>query len=353
MKIKLAILESDKNYLDRIVSVFSTKYAEKFQIYSFTNHDLAVNSVNYDKIDVFMADDSFEIDVTALPERCTFVYLVSSSDIDTIREQRAICKFQKAELIYKQILSAYSENVGSLTGLKLADNECQVTVFSSPSGGVGTSTVAAAYAVYLAKHDQKVIYLNFEDFGGTDMFFSADGQFCMSDVIFALKSKKANLALKLESYVKQDVTGVNFFSSANFSLDMLEFKHEERLQLINELKLLGSYDHMVIDVGFGLDKNSFDYYNASHNVVLISDGSEISNIKTLNAFNALITIDQSADVPVANRFSLLYNRFSSKTGKVLNEISFRNIGGFPVYAQATTAQIISQLSNNNVFDKLD
>lgn len=353
MKIKLAILENDINYLNRIVSVFSTKYADKFQIYSFTNSDLAVNSVISDKIDVFMANDCFEIDVKILPERCSFVYLVNSADIDTIREQRAICKFQKAELIYKQILSVYSENVGSITGLKLTDDECKVTVFSSPSGGVGTSTVAAAYAVYLAKQNKKVVYLSFEDFGSTDIFFSGEGQFCMSDVIFALKSKRANLALKLESYVKRDVRGVYFFSSAKFSLDMLEFKHEERLQLINELKLLGSYDHMIIDVNFGLDKNNFDYYKTAHNIVIVGDGGEISNVKILNASKALTTIDQSQDIPVVNRFNVLYNRFSSKTGKILDDISFRNIGGFPVYAQATTTQIINQLSNNSVFEKLE
>ena len=34
MKIKLAILEEDKGYLNRIVSVFNTKYSDKFEIYS-------------------------------------------------------------------------------------------------------------------------------------------------------------------------------------------------------------------------------------------------------------------------------------------------------------------------------
>lgn len=36
MKIKLALLDNDQNYLNRIVSVFNIRYADKLEIYSFT-----------------------------------------------------------------------------------------------------------------------------------------------------------------------------------------------------------------------------------------------------------------------------------------------------------------------------
>ena len=42
MKIRLALLEKDQSYLNRIVSAFSTKYADKFEIYSFTDPGVAL-----------------------------------------------------------------------------------------------------------------------------------------------------------------------------------------------------------------------------------------------------------------------------------------------------------------------
>ena len=36
MKIKLALLDNDANYLNRLVVAFNTKYSDKFEIYSFT-----------------------------------------------------------------------------------------------------------------------------------------------------------------------------------------------------------------------------------------------------------------------------------------------------------------------------
>lgn len=353
MKIKLAILEKDQNYLNRIVTVFSTKYADKFQIYSFTNMQMAFDAVSAEKIDVLIANELFEINADTLPARCSFAYFVDSADVDTVNGQRAVCKFQKAELIYKEILSLYSENAGSLAGLKLTDDECKVITFSSPCGGTGTSSLAAACAIHLAAKGKRILYLSFENFGSSEIFFSAEGQFDMSDVIFALKSKKANLSMKLESYVKKDARGVCFYAPAKFALDMLELKHDERMQLISNLKMLGSYDCIIIDVDFALDKEHFDYYTKSHNIVMVCDGSEIADTKMLKAYNALITMDQNAEVPIANRFSVAYNKFSNKTSKALSDSEIRNIGGAPVYLQATVQQIINQLATMDMFDKLD
>ena len=118
MRIKLALLEKYQSYLNRIVSVFSTKYADKFEIYSFTDQEVALSILDGAKIDVLVANDAFDIDVNALPKRCAFAYFVDATDIAMEKEQHAICKFQKAELIYKQILSVYSENAGSISGLQ-------------------------------------------------------------------------------------------------------------------------------------------------------------------------------------------------------------------------------------------
>ena len=55
MKIKLAILEKDKSYLSRIVTAFGARYADKLEIYSFTDYQVALSCLNEAKIDVFIA----------------------------------------------------------------------------------------------------------------------------------------------------------------------------------------------------------------------------------------------------------------------------------------------------------
>ena len=352
MKIKVAILEKDQNYLSRITAVFGTKYADKFELYSFSDMSVAMATLESARIDVLVASDAFEIDVNLLPKRCGFAYFVDSADVETVREQRAICKFQKVDLIYKQILSIYSENAGSISGLKLGDDSSRLVVFASPSGGVGTSCMAAACALHFAAMGKKTLYLNLEKYGSSDVFFEAEGQFDMSDIIFALKSKRANLSLKLESCVKQDMRGVYFYSQSKIALDMLELSKEDILRLISGLKLSGSYEYIVLDCDFGIDAGRRSILRETDAIVWVGDGSAISNTKISRAYQAMGILEQQEDSPLLNRLCLVYNKFSNKTGTTLDGIEIRNVGGAPRYEHATTEQVLSHLAELLIFEKI-
>lgn len=352
MKIKLAILEKDTNYLRRIVSVFETKYADKFEIYSFTDPAVAQESLDSAKIDVLIANDDFDIDAAALPKRCGFAYFVDSVDVTVTKDQRAICKFQRAEQIYKQILGLYSETAGNISGIKLDDDTARIVLFASPCGGVGSSTMAAACAAHFAAQGKRTLYLNLEKFGSADLFFSSEGQFDMSDIIFALKSKRANFSLKLESSVKQDTNGVYFFAQSKIALDMFELNSEELVRLISELKRIGSYDYLVIDTDFVMDEDNLPIYRLAHALVWVGDGSEISNHKIHRAYDALTVMEQKADVPLTNRICLIYNKFSNKSSQPAGDFGLRSIGGAPRYEHASTRQILAQLAPMEVFDKI-
>lgn len=352
MKIKLAILEKDKSYLTRIVSAFGLKYSEKFEIYSFTDPDIALATLNSAKIDVLLAGDVYDIDVSILPNRCAFAYLVDSAGIDMLHDQPAICKFQKADLIYKQILSVYSEKASSITGFKLSGDEGKVIVFCSASGGVGSSTMAAACSVYMASREKKVLYLNLEKFGSADLFFSGQGQFDMSDIIFALKSKKTNLAMKLESCVKQDRRGVYFYSQAKIALDMIEMNTDDTIRLLSELKVTGNYNYIILDMDFGIDKDMLNIYRQAQDIILVGDGSYESNAKIQRAYTALMTVEQNADAPLINRMSFIYNKVSSKTGHAIDAPGLKSLGGAPRYARAEVQQVIEQLAAMDIFEAL-
>ncbi len=351
MKIRLAILDKDQTYLNRIVNAFSTKYADKFEIYSFTGEEKAMSSLDNNRVEVFVASDFFDIDVSVIPKRCGFAYFVDTSDIYTVKGQRAICKFQKADLIYKQILSIHAENAGSISGLKLGDDSTKVIAFSSPNGGTGTSTMAAACAVHFASLKKRALYLNIEKFGSSDSFFSAEGMFDMSDIIYAIKSKKVNLAMKLESCVKQDKSGVFFYSKSKVALDMLELTTDDIIRLISELKLTGSYDYIILDIDFGMDSEKIKICKQAHAVIWVGDGTDISNLKIQRAYEALSILEQNAEASLPNRLSLIYNKFNNKSGNMAGNTNLRNIGGAP-FVHATTSQIVTKLSAMNMFDNI-
>lgn len=352
MKIKIAILDEDRVYLSRIQAVFGTKYSDKLEIYSFTDMNVALQTLESARIEVLLASEVFHFEGVQLPERCAFAYLVDSNGIDSVNDQRAICKFQRADQIYKQILSAYSEKASSITGFKISGDACQMVGFLSASGGVGSSTMAAAYALRLAQQQKKVLYLNLEKFGAADLFFQGEGIFGMSDVIIALKSKKTNLPMKLESCIRQDPRGVYFYSQSNVALDMMELTSDEIIQLLSELQLMGEYQHIVLDLDFGLEEDKLKVLRQIPNIVMVGDGSAESNYKTERAYQALTLKEQNNDVPLTTRFSFLYNRVNSKNGKTVNAPGLKILGGAPRFSGAETQQIVEQLSRMDILDQI-
>lgn len=352
MKIRLGILERDSGYLSRFMGAFGSKYADKFVIMSFSDPVVAFNSLESEKIEVFLVNDSFEVDFTKIPKRCAFAYFVDSVDIDSVNNQHAICKYQRADLIYKQIIGIYSENAANISNLKFDDNSTRIIAFEPVSGGVGSSTMAAACAIHFAKKGKRTLYLNLEKTGSSDYFFDAEGSATISDVIYALKKKKtANITMKLESCVKRAQNGVYYFSQAVSALDMLELNAEEILHLLSELKTTGSYDYIIIDMDFSIEKNMLDVYRNSHALVWVSDGSEISNIKMSRAYQALFEFESNEDSPITNRLSVIYNKFGSRTGKIL-DIGIKNPGGVSRYEMATITQILEQISSKDMFDSI-
>lgn len=353
MKIKLAILEKDVSYLNRIVSVFSTKYADNFEIYSFTEEDTMYASLENNKIDVLAASDVFDIDISKLPKRCGFAYLVDTSGIETVRDQQAICKFQKAEQIYKQILSVFSDKTDSLSAFSAhSDNDTDVCIFSSVSGGSGASVMAVAAARYFAAQGKKTLYLNLEKFGNSDVFFSADGQYNFSDVIFSLKSKKSNLALKLESCVKCDKSGVYFYSQTQSALDMIEVTSEESIRLISELKGSAIYDYIIVDCDFSIKSDFLDVCRKAHSWIWVGDGSQISNDKVVKAYKALTIIENNQEFPLTSRIGIIYNKFSKATCQTITDVQINMIGGSPRFEHASVSQIVDQLSVSEMFNKI-
>ncbi len=350
MKIKLAILESDSLYLKRVVSMFNSKFSEELEIHSFTDLDSAVDSLEEKKIDVFLSNNSFKIDVAKLPKRCGFAYLVESLDISMYDNQKAVCKFQKGELIYKQILSIYSEHMPNITGVSAGENgDMKTIVFCSPCGGVGTSTTAAACAIALNNAGKKVLYLSTEVYGNADVFFSCDGQFDFGSVIYAVKSNKTNRAMKLQSTVKQDNCGVYFYSSIKIPLDMMDMRTEDYLTLQNELKALGKYDYVVMDMDMPKTESEYEFLRHCNAIVLVSDGSKGCEEKIAKTIRGVEILDSRSDFAIEPRMWLLRNK---NVAGVSNQNEIRTLGSLPVYQSVAPAQMAKQLSLSDAFMQL-
>lgn len=355
MKIKVAILDGDQNYVKRITNTFQNMFAGEIEIYSFLSKETAIQTISSGKIkiDLLLAEENFVIDVNKIPKNCAFAYFVESQQIDTLRGQKAISKFQKAELIYKEMLALYAD-VSDIVigGGNNGEKETLILTFVSANGGSGSSTAAAACAKRLARLNHQVLYLNLERFGNAKDFFEAGGAFDLSDVIYAIKSSKSNIGMKLESTVKRDISGVFFFDSCKMAFDVMEISPNDMNRLLEELKALGKYEYIIIDMDFGFERREVEAIKQAFRIVFVGDGTKISNTKLAKALDALLVLEQRQNLKIMPRVNLLYNHFRSKTGEVLERTDIKTLGGVPKLDTADMHQIVDYMANMAVFDSL-
>ena len=91
--------------------------------------------------------------------------------------------------------------------------------------------------------------------------------------------------------------------------------------------------------------------NARH-ILLVSDGSEVTNRKIVRAYETLEILEDKKDLSLMNRLSIIYNKFSNKTSKMLDGLDIKTLGGIQKYENASTQQILNELQGSQIFNSI-
>lgn len=352
MRIKVVILDQDENYKNRLISNFQIKYADKLELYSFSVNEHLTENLKASKADIILLDDELGISAKEISKEQIVVYLSKTMDIEELEGIPAICKFQKIEMIYKQILGIYAENVSNMK-LKSGNTSGRILLFISAQGGSGASSVAASYVLRSANRGRKVFYLNLELLGCTDLYFFGDGIMSFSDIIYALKSKKSNLGIKMECAFKTDRSGVDFFDTCKNAYDMAELKDEEIKDLLKGISQIREYEDIVIDLSGGIDKRTVMLMkDCADKIVCVNDGSRTGNSKFERLCEILGILEKRLDTEILKKVVLLYNRYSNKTSSQLSQSPVQVLGGINRHEGVSGRELIEEIAKLPVLDQI-
>lgn len=354
MQIRLVIGEQDKRYLDNFVRYLEKNYLDKIEILSFSEPDFLREYFQSGSADVTLLDEAFGIMAEEAQKYGKIAYLSDAADGEKPDGIRRIVKFKKPDLIYKDILDLYAEGGYRTTYSSGTGKQAKMTLVTSFSGGTGTSSFAAALSRQYARRGRKVLYLNLEALGNSEDFFQGSGAYTFEEVLFALKSQKTDLGLKLESAVRTDPGGVSYFAPCSSALYMMEMTNENIQTLLETLKKSGTYEDVVVDLNFRLDKAFVSMMELADQIILVQDGGQSSNSKFYRAVEALKIIEQQEHAELLGKMKLVYNRFSSSKSSIeLTGVIFPVVGKIPPVKHASLQEIIDFMqTKQELFERL-
>ncbi|MDD6826725.1 MAG: hypothetical protein PUE12_11585 [Oscillospiraceae bacterium] len=350
IKIKLGIVDSDRLYLKRLTDFLGRKYSTQIEIYSFSESEGVLEAVKENRINVLAVSSDTEIDPDKIADFCMFAYITDSGIIDTYNGRRTIFRYQRADVIYKQILGLYSEKLADkvryrTTGAKKAN----ISLFLSVCDGAGATTAAAAFAEHQTRIGKKTLFLNLKQFRDTGSIFNAAGEGTFTDVIFALKSRKVNMTLKMESVVKQNSSGVYFYDTCTSPLDYTEIREDELKVLIDEMSTSFGYDDVVIVSDFFITDRLIILLEYAKEIIMVSgDGKQFKTYLTYRT-GAIEKIEKRRHINITDKLRVIFNR--TKFSKTFHT----DIPVIGIQADISTddeREIVKKFSASDMFDKI-
>lgn len=351
-KLRIIIGDRDEKYIKKLADFISLYYSDKIELYSFTEMGLLSDFIQKNKVNGVFVGKSF-IDVKQeIPANMAFAYFTEGIETEKYDNVCALIKYQSADSLIKEMIALCSEQISDLYAGKSGDGKGKVYLFESPSGGVGTTTLACACAYFMCRQEKKVLYLNMENFGTVNTLFAADGRYDFGDVIYALKSPKGSLDLKLESIVKQDISGAFFIEPCKYASDMKSMSSAELSLLLETMIGDGLYDYIIVDRNSGLDEIDFTLRRFADDIILVSDGAALANHKLEKLYQAIEVYEKNEEVLLGSKLQILYNKYSSGISRKLELDCVETLGGFPRFEHMTEKMIMEQMAAKEVFQKL-
>lgn len=315
IRIKVAVIDARESYLRKLLQAFSSEYSDRLEIFAFSTVESAEAFLKTKSVDVLLVSSEFADEGLEGKGGAVLAYLTDNASVDTIFGHRAICRFQKTEMIYKGILDVCSGKFDHVREKSAISGSSKIIVFFSAGGGVGASTLAAACAIGAAKRGLKAFYLNLEVLGSSTTFFRGSGNGGLEDILFAIGAKKSNVGMRLQMLAKTSPHGVRFLDSCENIADVLDMTGDQLEVLVQTVASSERSDVIVLDADFAMTPLAMATLNIAHLSVFVSNGTEVSNRKFERAYQMLQVLRQRGEISSNCKVALAYNNFRSKWGK--------------------------------------
>ncbi len=213
----------------------------------------------------------------------------------------------------------------------------------SAGGGIGASTIACAAAKAFSRVE-KVLYLNLEDLGSCKLSFAGEDKPGLDELVYAIKSRRNTLELKIESSVSRDGRGTYYFKECANPMDLRSLSAEDVKELLRAIAVSRVYDKVIIDLGNGLQDKEIMAMSMANRVIMITDQSEISSLKLERYLKFAQTIEEIRKVDIISKMQIYFNRILKGT-QLPEHISHIRVGGvFPLIENGNYAGIIERIS---------
>lgn len=104
MKIRVAILDQDHNYQNRLLVALREKFQNRIEVFPCNVKEDILNVIEAHDIKIFAISEMIDFDLSQIPRECAVVCLTEMRTSVKVKEHDTICKYQKVSDICNQLV---------------------------------------------------------------------------------------------------------------------------------------------------------------------------------------------------------------------------------------------------------
>lgn len=270
-RINLIIADTDEAYNEGIVNFIMRNHSIKFQVSSFTRASSLQDYLSQvdEKVDILLISPELYSEQIPADKVRALILLTSGKRAETTG-QDVINKYQHAEKIVSDITGIFAEKYEGQIHVAGGSKTTRVVGVYSPSGGTGKTCIALAASIQCAQNGLSTFYLNLEDLNSSTWFLKEDGEKSLSKALYYIKENNKNLTLKIEgTRCIEPLYNIHYFSPLESALEMEEILPDELETLIRQLRIMGQYDLIFLDMTNSFSSKNLKVLNSCDDIFLV------------------------------------------------------------------------------------
>lgn len=246
----LAVCDLDEKYAVKLMDYLNLQKSVPFEVQAFTLVDKLMEYANRNHIDILLVSQKAVCE--EMKELDTDRIFVLSEEKEDPQDCgfRCIYKYQATENILREVMCYYAEEDTSCDTGRKTNSTMEIIGIYSPVKRTLKTSFAITLGQILAK-DQRVLYINLEEYSGFNSLMKTIYMSDMSDLLYYISQNRKNFIWKLASMV-QTIGALDYIPPSLSPADIRNITGEQWIGFLDEIGAC-DYDIVILDLGEAVD----------------------------------------------------------------------------------------------------
>jgi len=247
-KRKVILFDTEEEYVTRLWDFLSKQRGVMWDLIMYTRLEMLLQEAG-NPISILVASErSYSTDLGRL--KAERILILNESGRLRLANYRNVSKYQAADDLFRLILEEYAQISSEDTSLLRCGTKCFfIGIFSPVHRCLQTNFALTMGQIIAKKH--RVLYLNFEHYGGDGELTQTSHKRDLADLLYFLDASADEFGLRLQ-IMRERKGRLDYIPPVKNPEDLLHIRAKEWIRFLEKLEATGEYDYIIMDLSDSL-----------------------------------------------------------------------------------------------------